>query len=158
MRRRHVSLSPVIDRAIEAQVKLGRYKDFSAAFRTRFGIILLDRPRRLKNTACRRRKWRAPTKKSWPESNANAAPENSGPGVRDSHPAFVSAGVQTAFADTANRRERRDRQIAGHFRAAPFAFRCRHPAVRGILRMSCWARFAHAVCFRRWQFYPRDRR
>ena len=31
MRRRHVSLSPVIDRAIESQVKLGRYKDFSAA-------------------------------------------------------------------------------------------------------------------------------
>ena len=31
MQRRHVSLSPVIDRTIEAQVKLGRYKDFSAA-------------------------------------------------------------------------------------------------------------------------------
>jgi hypothetical protein len=31
MRRRHVSLSPVVDRAIESQVKLGRYKDFSAA-------------------------------------------------------------------------------------------------------------------------------
>ena len=31
MRRRHVSLSPVIDRAIESQVKLGRYKDVSAA-------------------------------------------------------------------------------------------------------------------------------
>jgi Arc/MetJ-type ribon-helix-helix transcriptional regulator len=31
MQRRHVSLSPVIDRTIESQVKLGRYKDFSAA-------------------------------------------------------------------------------------------------------------------------------
>jgi hypothetical protein len=31
MRRRHVSLSNVIDRTIESQVKLGRYKDFSAA-------------------------------------------------------------------------------------------------------------------------------
>jgi len=31
MRRRHVSLSPVIDQVIESQVKLGRYKDFSAA-------------------------------------------------------------------------------------------------------------------------------
>ncbi len=31
MRRRHVSLSPVVDRAIESQVELGRYKDFSAA-------------------------------------------------------------------------------------------------------------------------------
>ncbi len=31
MRRRHVSLSSVIDQAIESQVKLGRYKDFSAA-------------------------------------------------------------------------------------------------------------------------------
>ena len=31
MQRRHVSLSPVVDRAIESQVKLGRYKDFSAA-------------------------------------------------------------------------------------------------------------------------------
>ncbi len=31
MRRRHVSLSDVIDRTIESQVKLGRYKDFSAA-------------------------------------------------------------------------------------------------------------------------------
>ena len=31
MRRRHVSLSSVIDRTIASQVKLGRYKDFSAA-------------------------------------------------------------------------------------------------------------------------------
>ena len=31
MRRRHVSLSPVIDLAVQSQVKLGRYKDFSAA-------------------------------------------------------------------------------------------------------------------------------
>jgi hypothetical protein len=31
MRRRHVSLSHVIDQAVESQVKLGRYKDFSAA-------------------------------------------------------------------------------------------------------------------------------
>jgi hypothetical protein len=31
MKRRHVSLSSVVDRAIESQVKLGRYKDFSAA-------------------------------------------------------------------------------------------------------------------------------
>ena len=31
MQRRHVSLSPVVDRAIDSQVKLGRYKDFSAA-------------------------------------------------------------------------------------------------------------------------------
>lgn len=31
MQRRHISLSPVVDRAIESQVKLGRYKDFSAA-------------------------------------------------------------------------------------------------------------------------------
>jgi hypothetical protein len=31
MRRRHVSISDVIDRTIESQVKLGRYKDFSAA-------------------------------------------------------------------------------------------------------------------------------
>jgi len=31
MKRRHVSLSAVVDRAIESQVKLGRYKDFSAA-------------------------------------------------------------------------------------------------------------------------------
>jgi hypothetical protein len=31
MQRRHVSLSQVVDRTIEAQVKLGRYKDFSAA-------------------------------------------------------------------------------------------------------------------------------
>ncbi len=31
MRRRHVSLTPVVDRTIESQIKLGRYKDFSAA-------------------------------------------------------------------------------------------------------------------------------
>ena len=31
MKRRHVSLSSVIDRTIDSQVKLGRYKDFSAA-------------------------------------------------------------------------------------------------------------------------------
>jgi hypothetical protein len=31
MQRRHVTLSPVVDRAIESQVKLGRYKDYSAA-------------------------------------------------------------------------------------------------------------------------------
>jgi hypothetical protein len=31
MKRRHVSLSNVIDQAIESQVQLGRYKDYSAA-------------------------------------------------------------------------------------------------------------------------------
>ncbi len=31
MTRKHISLSPALDRTIQAQVELGRYKDFSAA-------------------------------------------------------------------------------------------------------------------------------
>src|ERR1035437_620120 len=108
----------------------------------RFGIILSGRTRHLKNTACRRRKWNAPTQKFWPESNANAAPENSSPGVRDSHPAFLSARLQAAVADATDRRECGDWKIAGHFRAATFTFRRWHPAVWRILRMPRRARFA----------------
>lgn len=31
MRRKHILISPVLDRTIQAQVEMGRYKDYSAA-------------------------------------------------------------------------------------------------------------------------------